>query len=153
MRPIYLQKLASISAVLALTSCGFGSDNSSDGTPLRAGSYDVRVVRTQMGIPHITANDFDSLGYGQAYAFAEDNLCVMMEDFVTSRGERSRYFGADGSYRHELLGSETGNVNNDFFWKLMADDAAVQRTRNKTEPQFRELVTAMWPVSIAISPS
>lgn len=141
MPPIYLPKLASISAVLALTACGFSSDNSSGGKPLHAGSYDVRIVRTQMGIPHITANDFGSLGYGQAYAFAEDNLCVMMEDFVTSRGERSRYFGADGSYRHELLGSETGNVNNDFFWKFMADDAAVQRTRNKTEPQFRELVT------------
>ncbi|MES2720616.1 MAG: penicillin acylase family protein [Pseudomonadota bacterium] len=141
MRPTAI-KFSALSLVLALTACGFGSDSSSSapGAP-RTGSYDARIVRTQMGIPHITANDFGSLGYGQAYAFAEDNLCVMMEDFITSRGERARYFGADGSYRIEPNGSVADNVSSDFFWKFMLDDAAWQRTRSKTEPQFRELVT------------
>ena len=141
MRPSRLLPFSALSAVFALTACGFGDDSSSGGAAPRTGSYDARIVRTQMGIPHITANDFGSLGYGQAYAFAEDNLCVMMEDFVTSRGERARYFGADGSYRIEPNGSVADNVSSDFFWKFMLDDTAWQRTRNKTEPQFRELVT------------
>ena len=141
MRPTSSLKFSALSLVLTLTACGFGSDSSSGGASPRTGSYDARIVRTQMGIPHITANDFGSLGYGQAYAFAEDNLCVMMEDFITSRGERARYFGADGSYTIEPNGSVADNVSSDFFWKFMLDDAAWQRTRNKTEPQFRELVT------------
>lgn len=142
MRSMRLLTFLSLSSVLALTACGFGEDSSSSGSASpRVGSYDARIVRTQMGIPHITANDFGSLGYGQAYAFAEDNLCVMMEDFVTSRGERARYFGTNGSYRIEPNGSVADNVSSDFFWKFMLDDAAWQRTRSKTEPQFRELVT------------
>lgn len=94
-----------------------------------------------MGIPHITADTFGSLGYGQAYAFAEDNLCVMMDDFVTIRGERAKYFGPSGSYRIEPNGSVASNVDSDFFWKFMLDDKTWQRTRDRTEPQFRELVT------------
>lgn len=141
MRPTRFLKFSSISLTLALTACGFGGDSSSGGGSPRTGSYDARIVRTEMGIPHITANDFGSLGYGQAYAFAEDNLCVMMEDFITSRGERARYFGPDGSYRIEPNGSVADNVSSDFFWKFMLDDATWQRTRTKTEPQFRELVT------------
>lgn len=141
MRPHSPLRYSTLSLVLALTACGFGGDSSSGGGSARTGSYDAHIVRTDMGIPHITANDFGSLGYGQAYAFAEDNLCVMMDDYITSRGERARYFGADGSYRIEPNGSVADNVSSDFFWKFMLDDAAWQRTRTKTEPQFRELVT------------
>ncbi len=126
--------------VVGLTGC-LGSDSNQRSTSPRTSTYDATIVRTDMGIPHITASDFGSLGYGQAYAFAEDNLCVMLEDFLTIRGERSRYFGADGSYRIEPNSSEADNVSSDFFWKSMLDDAAWQRTKNKTEPDFQSLVT------------
>lgn len=130
-----------------LSACG-GSSKSlaigGDGAP-REGEYSADIVRTEMGIPHITAKDFGSLGYGQGYAFAEDNLCLMMEDFVTIRGERSRYFGPDGNYVIRANGSKADNVSSDFFWKLTADAEAIARTEAKTIPRFKTLVKG-WTV-------
>lgn len=128
----------------ALAGClgGSSSTDGGAGTPrVSDGGYSATITRTRMGIPHISASSYGSLGYGQAYAFAEDNLCVMMDDFVTIRGERARYFGPDGTYTIDANDSVADNVSSDFFWKLMLDDAAWQRTRSKTEPRFRELVT------------
>ncbi|PQA30057.1 hypothetical protein C5O18_09550, partial [Amnimonas aquatica] len=116
-----------LSAVCILSAC-FGGDSGSSSGSGRVDGYQATIVRTQMGIPHITANSFGSLGYGQAYAFAEDNLCVMLDDFVTIRGERSRYFGPDGSYTIEPNDNTSDNISSDFFWKFIADDAAVERT-------------------------
>ena len=42
--------------------------------PLR---YEVEVTRTDFGIPHIKAADYGSLGYGEAYASAQDHVCNM----------------------------------------------------------------------------
>lgn len=133
-----------LSSAAWLSACG-GSSSSSGGGEPRQGQYRADIVRTEMGIPHITARDFGSLGYGQGYAFAEDNLCVMMNDFITIRGERSRFFGADGSYTIRPNGSTADNVSSDFFWKFIADEAAVKRTEAKTIPRFRTLITG-WTV-------
>ncbi|WP_369190959.1 penicillin acylase family protein [Streptomyces sp. R08] len=56
----------------------------------------VRISRTEYGVPHILAQDFDGLGYGYGYAFAQDNVCELADHIVTLRGERSRFFGPDG---------------------------------------------------------
>ena len=60
--------------------------------------YDATIRRTDHGIPHISADDFGGLGYGYGYAFAEDNLCVIADQYVTVRGERSKYFGPDETW-------------------------------------------------------
>src|SRR4051794_41699424 len=52
-----------------------------------APTYDVTVTRTEYGIPHIVAADFGSVGYGFGYGFAQDNICVMADDYVTVRGD------------------------------------------------------------------
>src|SRR5580698_670184 len=56
-------------------------------------SSSVKIVTDAAGIPHITASNFRSLGYGEAWAFAQDNFCTLANDFVTVNGERSQYFG------------------------------------------------------------
>src|SRR5439155_4484274 len=80
------------------------------GASARAGSnathYWVQIRRTEYGIPHILAHDYGSLGYGYGYAFAQDNLCTMAEDYVTVRGERSRFFGPAHSYLQRGNGFE-----------------------------------------------
>jgi len=53
----------------------------------------VGITRDRAGIPHIVASNFTALGYGEGYAFAQDNLCTFANDVVTLEGERSRYFG------------------------------------------------------------
>jgi len=79
----------------------------------------VEIRRTSDGIPHIKATNWRGLGYGYGYAQAEDNLCTMAEAFVTYRGERSRYFGADARLKtHSTLGNPR-NIDSDFFFKLV----------------------------------
>jgi len=62
-------------------------------TAQAAPRYAASIVRTQFGIPHITAKDWRGAAYGVAYAYAQDNLCLLAEEFVTVNGERSRHFG------------------------------------------------------------
>ena len=58
-------------------------------------TYDTTIRWTSFGIPHVTANDWASLGYGYAYATAKDGLCVIARDLVTARGEQARFFPED----------------------------------------------------------
>ncbi|HEY1078195.1 MAG TPA: penicillin acylase family protein [Fontimonas sp.] len=126
--------------VLLLAACGQSQAPATPTTAPPAGStYDVTVTRTALGIPHVQAADFGSLGYGYGYAFAEDNLCVLQEDLVTIRGERSRYFGRDGSYTIVPNGVTAGNVDSDFFWKFAADEQAIAPARDSLIPDFKRV--------------
>ena len=57
-----------------------------------AAEYEVEVVRTTYGIPHITAADYGSLGYGEGYAAAEDHLCNIGDAIITAYGKQALYF-------------------------------------------------------------
>lgn len=106
-----------------------GGDPGTDPGPSDDLRYHALVRRTAMGIPHIKAGDFGSLGYGYGYAHAQDNLCVLQEDLVTIRGERAKYFGPEGTHFIVPNGSIADNVSSDFFWKFMATDAAWQKLK------------------------
>jgi acyl-homoserine-lactone acylase len=62
--------------------------------------YSAEIRRASHGIPHITAKDMGSLGFGEGYAFAQDHLCSLADQVVKVRGERARYFGAGENNRH-----------------------------------------------------
>ena len=87
------------------------------------------VMRTSYGIAHINANDFRGLGYGLAYAYAQDNVCMFADSLLTVRGERSKFFGPDayatrpvnGEYGAESDFMELRNDENDFFFKGYLD--------------------------------
>jgi acyl-homoserine-lactone acylase len=76
----------------------------SHGTAGAANDYAAEIRWTSHGIPHITAKDFGSLGFGEGYAFAQDHLCSLADQVVRVRGERARYFGA---------GERNRNLNSD----------------------------------------
>ncbi|MCQ8895680.1 penicillin acylase family protein [Limnobacter humi] len=150
--------LLTVSAlVLGLAGCLGGNGGGVAGTDGRTTpsevdyKYNATITRTTYGVPHIDARDYGSLGYGEGYAFAEDNLCVFLEDLLTIRGERSKYFGPTGTYTIEPNGSNANNVDSDFFWKSLfaykekgADGTernAWERTRDKTVPDFQTVVT------------
>ncbi|MET3961998.1 acyl-homoserine-lactone acylase [Marmoricola sp. OAE513] len=61
-------------------------------------TYSATVTRTEHGIPHITANDWGSLGYGSGYAAAETSICALADVVLTGRGERSKYLGPDAKF-------------------------------------------------------
>jgi len=79
--------------------------------------YRVDVVRDSAGIPHVTARNFRSLGYGEGYAYAQDNLCLFADAIVTVRGERSKYFGAGGTAYYYSNNASDPNLASDAFWK------------------------------------
>src|SRR6185503_11087725 len=62
--------------------------------------YSAEIRRASHGVPHITAKDMGSLGFGEGYAFAQDHLCSLADQVIKVRGERARYFGAGEGNRH-----------------------------------------------------
>ena len=139
---------AALAAPLALAHCGNSLAPASNAVVVPgAGSglkYDATVTRTEMGIPHVKASrdsDFGSVGYGLGYAFAEDNLCVLLDDLVTIRGQRSEFFGPTGTYTIHANNAVANNVDSDFFWKLMATDAAIAPFKTKIAPEARAATT------------
>ncbi|GAA1824363.1 penicillin acylase family protein [Actinomadura chokoriensis] len=81
---------------------------------------------TEYGIPHITARDYAGLGYGTGYAAAKDDLCLLAQGVVTLSGERSKYFGADGSPDGALSSAST-NMASDVFFTAINDSRVVER--------------------------
>lgn len=71
-------------------------------TPPSASVYKAKVVRTSYGIPHITAEDYGSLGYGEGYAAAEDHVCNIADAIITARGEQAMYFGPGENNKHVM---------------------------------------------------
>ena len=66
------------------------------------GVYRAEIRRTSFGIPHILADDFGSLGFGQGYGAAEDIICSLADTLVTARAERSKYFGPNERYNDQV---------------------------------------------------
>ncbi|KQQ62460.1 acyl-homoserine lactone acylase subunit beta [Pseudomonas sp. Leaf127] len=85
---------------------------------LHSGETEIRW--TAFGIPHIKAHDERGLGYGVGYAYARDNLCLLSDEVLTARGERSRFLGRDGQSSARL-----GNVQSDLFFTWLNNDKAV----------------------------
>ncbi|WP_322014136.1 penicillin acylase family protein [Paraburkholderia sp. J12] len=104
------------------------------------GPMHVEIRRTAGGIPHIKAGDWASLGYGYGYAEATDDLCTMADAFLTWRGERSRYFGPDARLNGLSTVGQPKNIDSDFFFRLLDNDAVVERYRAAQPPQLRALV-------------
>lgn len=106
---------ASAGAAALLVACG-GSDPydiTKDPAAIK-----VEIRRTAYGVPHIVAKDVRSAAYGVAYSYAQDNVCVAANQFLTVAGERSKYLGA---------GAGDGNLRSDYYHQLIFDQAAVDK--------------------------
>ncbi|HZA89619.1 MAG TPA: penicillin acylase family protein, partial [Solirubrobacterales bacterium] len=93
------------------------------------------IRRTTYGVPHITAHSLRGLGFGFAYAFAEDNICTIADSYVTVAGERSRYFGPDGSWTFSGNGSVNNNLESDFFYERINRSGVIQDLVSSPPPQ------------------
>lgn len=162
-----LRKLGTISLLassfaLAGGAVGMGACDNSDipagpGTTVEAGTetgvdaappepFKATIRRTSMGVPHIQADDFGGAGYGAGYAFAEDNLCIIAEELVTSRGERAKFFG-EGSYDLGQTGASS-NVASDAVYKMLASKERIGKVR---DAQPDEVKAAMRGFAAGIS--
>lgn len=50
---------------------------------------EAEILRTTYGVPHIYADNLESLAFGMGYAFAEDNICVLADQVIRFNSERS----------------------------------------------------------------
>src|SRR5689334_8008482 len=97
------------------------------------------IRRTSGGIPHILARNWTDLGFGYGYAFAQDNLCTMADDYVTVEGQRSRYFGPGASYLQRATGTATTNLDSDLFFRQIIDSHVIRRLTRGLSPQVRQI--------------
>ncbi|MFN7607599.1 MAG: penicillin acylase family protein, partial [Hyphomonadaceae bacterium] len=98
---------------------------------------EASITRTTYGIPHITAKNWKSIGYGVGYAYAQDNLCMLAEDFATVAGERSLHFGT--KEKTSLGFDPLDNLAADTFFRSNLDLATLRRDSLKTSKIARDL--------------
>ena len=124
-------KLSAVAVAAILAAC-----SSSDSPPPE---LSATIRTTSYGVPHIVADNFKSAGFGYGYVFAQQNICLYAEELVTLRGERAQYFGATGGYLGQL-GTVSGNVDSDFFYKLLMTKAQADRIKAESSQAARDIV-------------
>ena len=92
------------------------------------------IRRTKYGIPHIKAKSVESLAAGYAYAYAEDNICTIANEYVTVAGKRSKYFGPDEEWYFSGNGSTFRNLDADFYFKWVSKQGTVRELMNLKPP-------------------
>lgn len=98
-----------------------------------AGRLSAEIRYTEYGIPHIVAKDYAGLGFGNGYAQAADQVCTLADGFVTLRGERSRWFGADGEPDGSLSSAST-NLTSDLYFRGVRRTHTVEKLLAQRAP-------------------
>ena len=119
----------SLITVLMLSLVGCNSD--APMTDDRAPAYQATVIKTEYGIPHITAESWGSLGFGEAYTAAEDHICNMALALVQSRGESAAVFGP---------GPRNQNLSRDIVVKALGIPERAGEALAAQEPQVKEWI-------------
>jgi acyl-homoserine-lactone acylase len=112
---------------LGLGACNHSSETNRPEVP--AATISAELSRTTHGVPHVRADDFRGLGYGLAYAYAQDNVCMFADSLLTARGERSLFFGPDARATQKVgeeYAAASGymdlkNEDSDLFFKGYVD--------------------------------
>ena len=99
--------------------------------------YDVSITRTTFGIPHIQSDTWGGVGYGVAYAYAQDNVCMLAEEIATVAGERSVHWGPEGTVR--LGRGNVDNVTSDAFFLSQIDVEALRAGLSQQSEALTEL--------------
>ncbi|RSZ55359.1 acylase [Massilia atriviolacea] len=122
-------RLLALAGAIAIALAGCSSDDSpatKPADPVKPGEpaakYQAEISRTSFGVPHIKANDEGSLAYGVAYAYSQDNVCLLADEFTTVSGERSRHFGPTATRQT----SDIPNLQTDFFYRIINDEESVK---------------------------
>ena len=122
--------MSRVALLLTLIACRGDKDSAApapgeDPYSVTVGPYSADVQWTSYGIPHITGEDYGSLGYGMGYAFARDHACVLADQIVMVRSERSRYFGEEW-------------LDMDFGWLALDVRALAETGWFELDPEIQE---------------
>lgn len=124
-----------LASTLTLTACGGSS--SADAPSAPPPPFEATIQRTSYGVPHITARNLKGAAYGLAYAYAQDNLCLLADQVLTVSGERSKNLGPDAAVR---AGSTLPNIKSDFVWRYLLDDTALRANFSNISQEAKDLI-------------
>lgn len=137
-----------LAVLMGLVLNGCGKVDESRPEPQPSTRVMAELARTSYGVAHVQASDFRGLGYGLAYAYAQDNVCMFADTLLTVRGERSRYFGpvarateaANGEYGAAIDYINLRNEDSDFFFKGYIDLEQLKANYAAGSAEPRELL-------------
>ncbi|MFJ4468275.1 penicillin acylase family protein [Streptomyces sp. NPDC089424] len=132
LRRFTLTAVALLTAATALPAAAAPAQGRPERHPSHGGLSAV-VRYTEYGIPHILARSYADLGFGTGWAQATDQVCTLADGFVTVRGERSRYFGADAP-SDPALSSASRNLAGDLYFRGVREAGTVERLLATPEP-------------------
>jgi acyl-homoserine-lactone acylase len=125
-------------AATVLSACAAAPAGQTDSRP----RFTADIRRTAYGVPHIEARDVGGIGYGFGYASAQDNICEIMDRYMTVRGERALHLGP---------GNNDANIDSDLYYRrliaLGGPEAALAGA--KDSPDTPSAKGAMSPASTA----
>ncbi len=102
-------------STLVLLVCGLVSGCSGSSSSGHHLSAELR--RTEFGIPHVKADDWESLAFGYGYAYSQDDYCVTMHEIALASGRSA-----------EMMGETEGDPGVDFLFRFL----------NGTKDEFRK---------------
>ena len=127
-RPLAAGLLA-ITTAAAITGCSDDNNNTDtgrgdndqalSGDQINApdGQLSATIRTTTGGVPHITADNLESAGFGSGYVQARDNVCIIADSIIRARGERAMYYGPGPNVAEALpIGI---NIVTDFSYKAL----------------------------------
>ncbi|MEV7995408.1 penicillin acylase family protein [Streptomyces sp. NPDC086077] len=132
LRRITLTAVALLTAATALPAAASPAQGRPEQHPSHGGLSAV-IRYTEYGIPHILAGSYADLGFGTGWAQAADQVCTLADGFVTVRGERARYFGADAP-SDPALSSAAQNLAGDLYFRGVREAGTVERLLATPEP-------------------
>ena len=131
MTPITLVRsviFTALALLFLLTGCQSESQSQQTGERPR---YEATVTRTPHGVAHITAASWGALGFGEAYAAAEDHICNMALVLLQSRGESASVFGP---------GRDQRNLTRDITVKALRIPERAEAALQAQAPDIREWI-------------
>src|ERR1022692_2293881 len=138
--PILAVTALAVTTLLSATSSAHATSSALvTSRPLAGHRLEAVIRRTAGGVPHILAHDWTSLGFGYGFAFAQDNLCTMANDYVTVEAQRSRYFGPGASYIQRADGVTVTNQDSDLFFRQIIDAHTVEHLISGLSPAELQL--------------
>lgn len=118
---------ALVAVCCAGVACGGGKTDSTNPKPTeKRAQYEATIRWTSHGVPHVTARNMQGLMFGQGYAFAKGNVCILADQVVKLRSERSRFFGP---------GDDDYNVDTDFSYLALDLYERAKAAVNELSPE------------------
>ncbi|CAM3544039.1 Aculeacin-A acylase precursor [Vibrio aerogenes CECT 7868] len=98
----------------------------------------AEICWTENDVPHIKADNYEALGFGYGCVHARDRLLELAGQAIALRGDRSKYYGADGFSTVGFL--KTTNLNSDLIFRMRLPETWVAEALAKLSGQIRDYI-------------